>query len=55
MGHAFIAPNDPRLPPAATAAHGFATPIAALVIVAVIAVLGWWFFTREAPRVAENL
>lgn len=55
MGHAFIAPHDPRLPPAATAAHGFIAPIASLVIVGVMFVVGWWFFTREAPRVAEHL
>jgi ABC-2 type transport system permease protein len=55
MGHAFIAPHDARLPSAATAAHGFVTPVAALAIIIGIFALGWWYFTREAPRVAENL
>jgi ABC-2 type transport system permease protein len=26
-----------------------------LAIIVVIFLVGWWFFTREAPRVAENL
>ncbi len=52
MGHAFI---DPRLPAAATAAHGYAAPIAAVFSIIAIFALGWWVFTHEAPRVAENL
>ncbi len=53
MGHAFIAPHG--LPSAATAASGYATPIAAIAIIVGVFILGWWYFTREAPRVAENL
>jgi hypothetical protein len=26
-----------------------------LAIIPAVFALGWWFFTREAPRVAENL
>jgi len=54
MGHAFI--GGPRYPDAATAAGGgFLIPILSLSGILVTFALGWWFFTREAPRVAENL
>ena len=53
MGHAFIDPN--ALPSAATAAGGYGTVIIALAIIPLTFALGWWVFTREAPRVAENL
>jgi ABC-2 type transport system permease protein len=53
MGHAFIDPA--ALPSAATAAGGWAIPIVSLATIPVLFALGWWFFTREAPRVAENL
>ena len=55
MGHAFI--DGPHLPSAATAAARLrGWPIAAdRAIIAAVFALGWWFFTREAPRVAENL
>ena len=53
MGHAFISPRI--LPSAPTAAGGFAPVIVALALIPALFVLGWWFFTREAPRVAENL
>jgi ABC-2 type transport system permease protein len=53
MGHAFIDPA--KLPAAATAAGGFGPPIIGLAIIPAVFALGWWVFTREAPRVAENL
>lgn len=52
MGHAFI---DPSLPSAVQAAGGWLIPILALAIIPAVFALGWWVFTREAPRVAENL
>lgn len=55
MGHAFVAAGDPRLPSAVTAAGGFAVPAASVALTFGIFALGWWVFTREAPRVAENL
>jgi hypothetical protein len=53
MGHAFIDPA--RLPSAGTAAHGFLTPAIAIALIPALFALGWWVFTREAPRVAEDL
>ncbi len=53
MGHVFIAPG--RLPSAGTAARGFLTPAIALALIPALFALGWWVFTREAPRVAEDL
>jgi ABC-2 type transport system permease protein len=53
MGHAFIDPK--ALPSASTAAGGALVPIIAVALVPAIFAFGWWFFTREAPRVAENL
>jgi ABC-2 type transport system permease protein len=53
MGHAFIGPA--AYPDAATAAGGWAPVILALAIIPAVFALGWWVFTREAPRVAENL
>lgn len=53
MGHAFI---DPKANPGApTVANGWAPVIVALAIIPAVFALGWWVFTREAPRVAENL
>jgi ABC-type polysaccharide/polyol phosphate export permease len=52
MGHAFI--GGPAFP-SAPAVGGWAATIAAGAIIVVMFALGWWFFTREAPRVAENL
>jgi ABC-2 type transport system permease protein len=52
MGHAFIAPAS--LPSAASAGGGIGITIGLAMIPFVFA-LGWWVFTREAPRVAENL
>jgi ABC-2 type transport system permease protein len=53
MGHAFIDPQ--ALPSATTAAGGALIPLVAVGLIPAVFVLGWWFFTREAPRVAENL
>jgi ABC-2 type transport system permease protein len=50
-GHAFV---DSRLPSATSVAGVLPIIVAILLIFASFAV-GWWFFTREAPRVAENL
>jgi ABC-2 type transport system permease protein len=70
MGHAFIhaAPvlsEDPKhagwffldqkLPSAAHAAGGPAHLIIPLLLIPAVFALGLWVFTREAPRVAENL
>ncbi len=53
MGHAFIDPE--ALPSAVTAAGGALVPIISVALIPGVLALGWWFFTREAPRVAENL
>jgi ABC-2 type transport system permease protein len=65
MGHALIgyvhlAPgNVPRygavFTDAASAAGGYSHLIIPMLLVPAIFALGWWVFTREAPRVAENL
>ena len=52
MGHAVI--GGPELPSAVTAA-GLPTVLASIALIFVIFGLGAWVFTREAPRVAENL
>jgi len=52
MGHAFI--GGPAFPSAAQAG-GWPSAIIAGSIIVVMFIVGWWFFTREAPRVAENL
>jgi ABC-2 type transport system permease protein len=53
MGHAFIDPNGY---PTAVGAAGAVWPVVlALAIIPAVFALGWWVFTREAPRVAENL
>ena len=53
MGHAWI--GGPDHPSAVTAAGGAGPVVAAILITFSVFALGWWFFTREAPRVAENL
>ncbi len=53
MGHAFIGPAG--YPGAPTVANGWAPVILALAIIPAVFALGWWVFTREAPRMAENL
>ena len=55
MGHAFIDPEALPKPPA-TAAGGWLVPIIAIATIPYFfCASGWGFFTREAPRVAENL
>jgi ABC-2 type transport system permease protein len=65
MGHAFVHPGlvriagtstftEPMRSASAAAGGPLHVAIALLIIPAVFA-LGWWVFTREAPRVAENL
>jgi ABC-2 type transport system permease protein len=53
MGHGFIG-GDAYPDAAFVAGSGVTVAIAVALIPAVFA-LGWWVFTREAPRVAENL
>jgi ABC-2 type transport system permease protein len=52
MGHAFI--GGPHFP-SSVHAGGVASMLGACVLIVLAFVVGWWFFTREAPRVAENL
>jgi ABC-2 type transport system permease protein len=52
MGHAFI--GGPAFP-SAVVVGGTPSALIAGAIIPLMFVLGWWFFTREAPRVAENL
>ena len=53
MGHAFI--RDPYFPSAADAAGGSLHLAIALALIPAVFAAGWLVFTREAPRVAENL
>ncbi len=53
MGHCFIDPSG--YPTATGAAHAVWPVVLALALIPGIFALGWWVFTREAPRVAENL
>jgi ABC-2 type transport system permease protein len=53
-GHAFVG-HDPMHFPSAITAGGVLSVAIALTIIPGIFALGWWFFTREAPRVAEEL
>lgn len=46
---------DPTAPTAVEAAGGFAGLIPAIAIFLVVCFLGVWVFTREAPRIAEEL
>jgi ABC-2 type transport system permease protein len=52
MGHAFI---DPRALPSAVTVAGAGVVALALALIAAAFAAGWIVFTREAPRVAENL
>jgi len=52
MNHAFISPLAPT---AGQVIGGSIRLVLPLGIIAAIAVLGAWVFTREAPRIAENL
>jgi ABC-2 type transport system permease protein len=53
MGHAFI--RDPYFVSAADAAGGPLHLAIALALIPAVFAVGWYVFTREAPRVAENL
>jgi ABC-2 type transport system permease protein len=53
VGHAFVDPTHLRS--AAAAAGGGVRLIVPVAIIFGVFALGWWVFTREAPRVAENL
>ncbi len=53
-GYAFIG-HDPKHFPSALSLAGAPTTIIALAIIPTVFALGWWYFTREAPRVAEDL
>jgi ABC-2 type transport system permease protein len=65
MGHAMVGyvhldpayaqKYGPTFTSAADAAGGYAHLIIPIVLIFVVFALGWWVFTREAPRVAENL
>ncbi len=59
MGHAFVHPGlvhgVQTMRSAYTASGGALHMFASIAVIPLIFVLGWWFFTREAPRVAENL
>jgi ABC-2 type transport system permease protein len=62
MGHSLIgntfgplSPKSGWFPGAATAGRGYLVPITAIALIFALFALGWWIFTREAPRVAENL
>jgi len=52
MRRAFI---DAGAPSAASAAGGAAKLLIPLAMIAAVFALGLWFFSREAPRIAENL
>ncbi len=53
MGHAFIDPSG--YPTAFGAAHAIWPVVLAIAIIPGVFALGLWVFTREAPRIAENL
>ena len=61
MGYALIGPSQPpgggppAWQPAAYYAGSGLRVLISLAFIVVIFGIGWWFFTREAPRVAENL
>ncbi len=59
MGHAFVHPGlyhgTQTMRSAYAASGGALHTLASLAVIPIVFGLGWWFFTREAPRVAENL
>jgi ABC-2 type transport system permease protein len=50
--HALI---DPSAPSAADTIGGAVWLLVPLGVIALVSVLGFWVFTREAPRIAEEL
>ncbi len=52
MGHAVIGGREY---PAPFSIGGAVPVLIALLLIPALFVLGWWFFTREAPLVAELL
>jgi ABC-2 type transport system permease protein len=52
MRHAVI---DPHAPTAAAAAGGTGRLLVPIGIIVLVAGLGFWYFNREAPRIAEDL
>jgi ABC-2 type transport system permease protein len=52
MGHAFVDADAPTVVAATGGGVRFLIP---LVMIGGVFALGLWFFTREAPRIAENL
>jgi ABC-2 type transport system permease protein len=59
MGHAFVHPGlvhgMQEMRSAYVACGGALHMLASISVIPLVFGLGWWFFTREAPRVAENL
>jgi ABC-2 type transport system permease protein len=53
-GHAFIG-GDPKHFPAALTFGGAGFVAAGLTVIPGIFALGWWYFARHAPRIAEEL
>jgi ABC-2 type transport system permease protein len=54
VGHAIIVAPSP-MRSAFVASGGLLHTAIALGLIPAIFALGWWFFTKEAPRVAENV
>jgi ABC-2 type transport system permease protein len=52
MRHAVI---DPNAPSAAAAAGGAVRLLIPAALVGLVAWVGFWYFNREAPRIAEDL
>jgi ABC-2 type transport system permease protein len=52
LGHAFVSPTGYS---SAIAIAGPVTVAISIALIPAIFLLGWWVFSREAPRVAENL
>lgn len=52
LGHAFVSPSGYH---SATAIAGPVTVAISAALIPAVFLLGWWVFSHEAPRVAENL
>jgi ABC-2 type transport system permease protein len=53
-GHVFIGASQKHFPAALTAG-GVVPVVIALALIPGMFALGWWYFAREAPRIAEQL